>query len=301
MIESMRLISKSIYLALRYLIRAVVKIPGGLRVVYAIRRAWPRPKGYIKILDFDGNLTMYVRLDEHMQSQIFWQGYYSRGFAPLLDRILLPGMQVIDAGANVGEITLLAAKRVGLAGRVIAFEPVPEIAACLCTNIEANEFSQVTVVKAALSEDEGEHELYRRVSPIKDRSVNDGTGSLFQGNRGRRGTGSVRVGTLDTFVKDINLSKVDLIKMDIEGAELPALRGASELLARDRPMLIVEVQEESANAAGYGIADLFEFLSQYGYAFETILDDGNTRPTNLDNLEPIQNVFCRPPGTRRRV
>jgi len=82
--------------------------------------------------------------------------------------------------------------------------------------------------------------------------------------------------------------------MDIEGAELPALRGAAAVLRRDRPILIVEVQEEAARAAGYTTADLFAYLTQLGYRFDTIGVDGSVRPLDQGRLKPIQNVLCVP-------
>ncbi len=283
-------------LTLRRLTLALVAAPGGERCLHLGRRVLPKPDAPITIADFDGDLKMTLRLTEHMQSLIFWKGGYNRDLARLLDRILRPGMTVIDAGANVGEITLLAAKRVAPDGVVVAFEPVREIAEALNANLAANGFTHVVVKMMALSDAEGELPIYRANRPIRDGTINDGMGSLFIGDRGREKAGTIPVSTLDRQIAGLGLTKVDLIKMDIEGAELPALRGAEALLRRDRPVLIIEVQEEAARAGGYTTADLFAHLAQLGYGFETIRDDGGTRPLDPERLESFQNVLCVPVG-----
>jgi FkbM family methyltransferase len=203
-------------------------------------------------------------------------------------------MTFVDVGANIGEVTLLAAKRVGPTGRVIAFEPIPEIAKCLSNNVAANGFEQVSVMQLGLCDREGQAEVYRSDAIIKDGSVNDGLGSLYVGNRDRKAAGSIEVSTLDAQVDALGLTRVDVVKMDVEDAELPALRGAERVIRKHRPMLIVEVQEETARAAGYETADLFEFLERHGYRCETILNDGVTKPLDSSRLESFQNVLCLP-------
>ena len=281
-------------LMLRRLTRALAAMPGGTRCLHLARYVLPKPKAPITIADFDGDLKMTLRLNDHMQGFIFWRGGYSRDLAGLLDRILRPGMTVIDAGANVGEITLLAAKRVAPGGTVIAFEPVREIADALRANLVANGFDHAVVRMIALSDAEGTLPIYRAREPIRDGSINDGLASLYVGERDRVEAGTIPVTTLDHQVAELGLTKVDVIKMDIEGAELPALRGAEAVLRRDRPVLIIEVQEEAARAAGYATADLFSYLSQLGYRFETIRFDGSVRTVDQQHLEPIQNVLCVP-------
>ncbi|HUT50504.1 MAG TPA: FkbM family methyltransferase [Alphaproteobacteria bacterium] len=283
-------------LMLRRLTRALAAVPGGVRCLHLGRYVLPKPKAPITIADFDGDLTMTLRLDEHMQGFIFWNGGYNRDLARLLDRILRPGMTVIDAGANVGEITLLAAKRVAPDGVVVAFEPVREIADTLSANLAANGFSHAVVRMMALSDAEGALPIYRAREPIRDGSINDGMGSLFIGDRDLVEAGTIPVSTLDHQVAELGLAKVDVIKMDIEGAELPALRGAEAVLRRDRPVLIVEVQEETARAAGYAAVDLFAYLARLGYRFDTIQVDGGVRPLDQGQLKPIQNVLCVPVG-----
>lgn len=281
-------------LMLRRLTRWLVTLPGGTRCLHPARHILPKPEAPITIVDFDGDLKMALRLDEHMQSFIFWRGGYNRDLAMVLDRILRPGMTVIDAGANIGEITLLAAKRVAPDGAVVAFEPVPEIADSLAANLAANGFAHAIVKRMALSDSEGKMPIYRASEPIRDGTFNDGLGSLFVDDGDQKEAGTIPVSTLDREVVELGLDKVDLIKMDIEGAELPALRGAESLLRRDHPVLIVEVQEETARAAGYTTADIFAFLTRLGYRFETIRDDGSVSSLDPEQLQPIQNVLCVP-------
>lgn len=283
-------------LVLRRFTQVLAAAPWGERWLRLARRVLPRSSERILVEDFDGDLAITLDLNEHMQSVIFWGGIYSRDLARLLNRLLRPGMTFVDVGANVGEITLLAAKRVGPAGRVVAFEPIQEIADRLSRNVAANGFEQISIRQVALCDREGLADIYRSAGIIKDGSVNDGLGSLYIGDRDRKAAGSITVSTLDSQIAVLGLIKIDVIKMDIEGAELPALRGAEKVLRDHRPILIVEVQEETANAAGYQAADLFKFLSVRGYHFETILNNGITKPLDPSQLRRFQNVLCRPSG-----
>jgi hypothetical protein len=95
-----------------------------LLIQRTLRRLFRHAHGTARIHDFDGDLTIDLSLSEHMQRRLFWMGYYNREIVALLDRIVRPRMVFIDVGANIGEITLVAAKRVGTSGRVISFEPL---------------------------------------------------------------------------------------------------------------------------------------------------------------------------------
>jgi len=97
-------------------------MPGAILLLEYLRKAFAGADRKITIDDFDGSLTIDLRLNEHLQSQIFWYGYYSRDIVMTMDRILTPGMVVFDVGANIGEISLCAARRVGSEGGVYSFD-----------------------------------------------------------------------------------------------------------------------------------------------------------------------------------
>ena len=103
--------------------------------------------GVVEVEDYDGDLNMALDLNDHMASQIFWFGYYSRDVVQCLKARLKPGDAFIDGGANIGEITLVAAKAVGPSGRVVSFEPVDAIRSKLVRNIAVNQLQTRVIVR----------------------------------------------------------------------------------------------------------------------------------------------------------
>ena len=98
---------------LRALTTRLRNIPGAVMAMEPLRKRLVRLNRRIVVNDFDGDLKFEADLGGHMGSQIFWYGSYSRHVLRILDLILQPGMTVLDVGANAGEISVFAAKRVG--------------------------------------------------------------------------------------------------------------------------------------------------------------------------------------------
>jgi FkbM family methyltransferase len=155
-----------------------------------------------------------------------------------LTKHLKSGMVFYDLGANLGFFTLIGARSVGASGKVFAFEPDPELCQRLSENVTRNGFSNVEIVQAAVCSTSGSTAFTRadpQASP--DRGV------------GRIGTGlpgssiiRVRTVTLDDFVR--HAEPPDVVKCDVEGAEIEALEGARLMLERHRPLILCEVHSE---------------------------------------------------------
>lgn len=258
-----------------------------------LRRVFRLVKREIVVTDFDGGLRMQLSLSEHMQRRIFWMGYYSTDIVALLKQVLKKDMVVVDVGANIGEITLVAAQRVGFDGKVIAFEPVSSIAKKLSEHVRMNDLTQVIVRKEALGlPNSGRMPIY--ISCGQDTSdENHGLASLYGESAAQNPIEYVDVVTLDNVVSSLSLARVDLIKIDVEGGEFWCLQGAESVLRHYRPMLIVEVQRFSAHKAGWNVDDLFQYLSGFGYEFFTIGSNGRLSALNLSALTDFQNVFCK--------
>ncbi len=258
-----------------------------------LRRVFRLVKHEVMVPDFDGSFRMRLRLSEHMQRRIFWMGYYSTDIVALLDRLLKPGMIIVDVGANIGEITLVAAQRIGRAGKVIAFEPVSAIADRLAEHVRINNLSQVLVRREALGgASNGRIPIYASCGQFFS-DENQGLASLYGESAGQNPIEYVNVTTLDDATASLSLARVDLIKIDIEGGELACLKGAADMLRRFRPMLIVEVQEFSARQAGWSVEELFEYLRGFGYEFFTIGPRGRLSALDMKSLAVFQNVFCK--------
>jgi FkbM family methyltransferase len=154
-----------------------------------------------------------------------WAGTYERPVQELFRRHVRPGSVVLDVGANVGFYTLLASKLVGPAGHVHAFEPLPRNLHFLEKHVELNGLSNVTVQPIAISALSGHAQFHT-------------TTHASMGRLGSAGDLDVVTASLDDLLASGRIPLPTFIKMDIEGAESGALRGAATLLSQS-PLTIV--------------------------------------------------------------
>jgi len=286
--------SNNILLLLRKLTVSVKLLPGSVLVLDFIRRFCFNKPVSVRINDLDGDLAINLRPNEHMQIQVFRFGSCNSDILLIPKKLLKPGMAVIDAGANIGEITLVAAKAVGASGHVYAFEPISEISDALLENVRLNNFNQISIHKYGLSDETEDKAIYRATSDFKDGSKNDGLATLYQLEKRATKVCEIHLLTLDNFCEHISIDRFHLIKMDIEGAELPALKGGLKILKRFKPYIIVEVQQETSCQAGYNASDALSFLKRLGYRFEVIGRKGSLKTVDEDSLGRFQNILCSP-------
>ncbi len=257
-------------------------------------------EGIIRINDFDGDLSMELDLGEHMGSQIFWFGYYARDILSALRKLIRPGMTFLDVGANIGEVSLFAAKRVGKDGRVIAFEPIASICQSFRGNISANGFANVTLLEMGAADFVGEASIFVQPERFADGSHHRGLGTMYPSSSRNHLVDTIRVTTIDTVVAELGLSRIDIIKMDVEGAELAALRGAVGTIARFKPIIAMEIGEETCRSAGYAPGDALTLLASIGYRFAKIRRNGRLKPITARDLGYWQDVLCSPTSTKTR-
>lgn len=176
-----------------------------------------------------------------------------------LEELLSPGKTFVDAGANVGIYTLAASRIVGQTGHVIAFEPSIQSLPALRRNIALNHLTNVALFPVALSHVTGSAKLYHGPNP----SLN----SLGKETGWSEDAEKIATETLDGIVERVGLDHVDVIKVDVQGAEELVLRGARKLLTSMRPTIIFEIFPEGTvplRLAPYGA---WEFLATLGYEF----------------------------------
>ncbi len=164
----------------------------------------------------------------------------------------------IDIGACFGWYSVLFSQVVGEAGQVHAFEPVPDNRECLLENLKLNGISNVKVNTFALGEKENTTKIYVPV---------DGVSGSLKAHAKLKDCKiiDINVSTLDKYVIDNGLNRIDFIKADIEGAEFLMLKGAEDTLRKYRPMLMLEVQAHSTRLFGYEPENLFKWLRNIGY------------------------------------
>ncbi|MGH2683858.1 MAG: FkbM family methyltransferase [Actinomycetota bacterium] len=188
------------------------------------------PRGYRRYRFRGGHIYLDVRESPHMLRRAL--GLYEPRKHAALQHFLRPGMTFLDIGANVGDFSLAAAKLMDDHGTIVAVEPGADNAAWLRRSIADNGYSTIHVRQVALGETAGEVDLYLS----RHAGLHSLTPHTFQ-----RTVGSVKVpmSTLDEIVAAEGLDRVDVMKIDVEGAEMGVLRGGAELFGRDDPMVVL--------------------------------------------------------------
>jgi FkbM family methyltransferase len=204
---------------------------------------------------------------------------------------LKPGMTVLDIGAHHGLYTLLASRRVGRTGKVIAFEPSPRERKALRLHLRINSCTNVTVQPLALGDENAEGTLHvveswaAGCNSLRPPDVPAQTSPV-----------QVEVARLDDWLANHQIEKVDFIKLDVEGAELAVLLGATKLLERrPRPVILAEVQDIRAAAWHYAAREIVTMLEDRDYTWFQISERGellevDTRREAFDaNIVAIPN------------
>ncbi len=198
-----------------------------------------------------------------------------------LDRLVAPGSTCLDVGAEYGLYTYALADLAGPRGRVLSVEPLPGPRRLLRVALAVLGATTVTLHAGALSSSSGTGRMslpVRRSLPVHGRafltSGADGLGPNVE-FRAHRGV-DVPVTTVDELARVHGLDRVDVIKADVEGAELAVLQGARGVLERDHPVLLLEVEERHLAKYGAVAEDVVEHLAALGYA-PTVWDGGAWR------------------------
>ena len=207
----------------------------------------------------------------------------------LLVAFLKPGMTVLDVGAHYGLYTLLASRKVGKKGRVIAFEPSAREMRMLERHIRINRCSNVRAEQFALGSREGVAELFLCLG--RDTACNSLRPPAVSGPTERV---QVPVRTLDAYLESSRVDCVDFVKLDVEGAELDVLKGATGLLRRrPRPAMMCELYEVRAGPWGYLCSDVYDLLEARGYRWFSITPEGRLIPCPRKQ-QFAENLFAVP-------
>ena len=205
----------------------------------------------------------YGKEDNSLISFILTNNDYERETREVIENIISQGDTFFDLGANIGFFSLLTARIVGDEGKIYAFEPTPSTLKFLTKNISENNFNnRVIVEKYAVSNKIGKVN-FRLNKGSECNSITENSG---------QGTISVNTITLDKYVKDRKIKKVDLIKMDIEGQEFSALQGMKDVNKTNKDLKIIfEFHKENLNENGMTGLEIFLLLKDYGFNRFTVL------------------------------
>jgi FkbM family methyltransferase len=212
-----------------------------------------------------GAARFHCDLADQIAKEAFFGGLYEPPVTRVVQRFAAPGATIVDVGANWGYFTLVTAAAVGPAGRVIALEPEPRLHAALEHNVRLNQFQHVTTAAVAASSIEGTLTL----AGYRDHDANRGVSRVIDGSSAERPSYRVAATTIDTVTA--GCPRVDLVKIDVEGAEDAVLAGMQVGLSTGRYRAVVlELHPALLRARGVDPDLCLRQLRDAGYAGWTI-------------------------------
>ncbi len=284
------------YLRKQYIVGrpAGAAVRGFLRFSDKIRRTfhkhWPVSGTVHVLLPGNEKLLLWSKGDDYITTQAYWKGFkgYEDTSVWLFYQLAKHSHCIIDAGANIGYFSLIAAKANPDAS-VFAFEPMPDIVERFEKNRQLNNLQNIHIQTMAVGETDGELTLYTPVAaPGVALAVSAKEGWLSNTTASR-----VKATTLDTWCRTNTTGKTDLVKIDCELLEDAVLRGMTNILENDKPVLLVEIlfpeSEEVGDTGKFSnYREIESLLKKYGYTFYLI---NNTALVQVDHL--IYNPDCR--------
>lgn len=225
---------------------------------------------------------LFLRNDTYVGRSLDLYGEYSEAETAVLCGLLRPKDVVIEAGANIGAMTVAFAKAVGPRGRVFAFEPQRRIFQILCANLAINEIGNVHAVQAALGRAKGT----LRVPPLSYRKVFNFGGVAVGSKTGE----TVSVAAIDA----LGFDRLSLVKADVEGMELDVIKGGARTIARLRPILYLENDRHARSS------ELIRLVMDLGYRLwwhlPLLYNPRNrfSNPKNVFGRAVSVNMLCIP-------
>lgn len=206
------------------------------------------------INNYFGNLNFQINTSYPMEASIWLSGVYEVVTTKFLQEIIREGDVFLDIGANCGALTLVAAKLIGN-GRVYAFEPGPKVRDRLQQNLDLNPNLQDVIKIIPYGLGLNKEQVFYNEDPNYQ-----GNGSLYE-NQGI----PVEILSLDDWVAQEKLDKVDVLKIDVEGMEYDVLLGGKTVLETYHPMIYFETLPIFYDTTVHNIKTIYEFLDDLGY------------------------------------
>lgn len=294
------LIPRVLHLITRTMLRIRPLRPHAWKHIQALREYYARRSPSIELLTrFDAGIRARVSLSNHIEAQLFWQGFQEadESAVELFKRLLPSDGVFVDIGANIGSFTLVGAKY-SPSGYTHAFEPSDFHRQRLSHNIELNGFHNITVNSVGLSDQSGEATLHIPIS--QGGMTNTGAASLYieEVSSDLLKPEKVQLIRLDDYIEQQSIQRLDLIKIDVEGAELPALRGGHKTIARFQPLVIMEMDLNNLDRSGHSVSDVLDFWRELRYNLSIIESPMHLAPiTHIEDIGPHQNLLCYPADT----
>jgi len=251
-----------------------------------------KPKGIVEV-HAAGHTILINSKDTGLAPPLIMHGIFSPAETEVIRSILKPSMVFVDIGANIGYFSLIAARVVGEKGMVYAFEPDNEHFQLLQKNIKKNGYTNITSVKKAVSDTTGVASFYLKKDNLCAHSlIPNEKDSVVE----------VETITLDEYFKTNN--NIDVIKIDVEGAEPAVFRGMQKVISINKKIaLITEFYPNALKRCGVSPETYLQSIIDSGFILYRIDEEKQKRPSLIDvkmipalsrgeGIQKLINILC---------
>lgn len=271
-------------------------MPGAAKMYnFLFRIFWPYPE----VMEIQGS-KMYLNVKNEPSSirETFLvyatQKIHEKTTTALFKENVKSGNVVVDLGANIGYFTLLASQLVGKGGKVFCFEPEPRNFKFLSKNIEINNYTQASAFQKAVSDKNGKTQLFVCDYDTGHHTINQykGIESYSRGRETKEHAVEIETVTLDSFLTG-KTDRVDVIKMDVEGAEMLALAGMDRILKDNRNIkMFIEFFPLLIRKMGSSPEEFIrKLMEDYNFSIFIVPDDYNAAAGGLAKVNSVKDVM----------
>jgi len=245
----------------------------------------------ISVTNVDFKIIINPGKNGCVDESIALQGKWEPEMSHKLAQYITPGDTFVDIGANIGYHTLFSASLLKNTGKVIAFEPIKRLAQQIEESVAANQFDNVEVYQNGLGDKAAELDLY-----VRDENMGGSSLSKYENLNlvSASSVETISIKTLDSLLPAE--TRINVMKIDVEGHEFEALKGAENLLREQKPVIFMEFSPIFYKLDYPGKAsELITFLESFGYSFETMTGFPiNLKQWLIDTENPTQvDVICK--------
>lgn len=272
----------------------VNRLPGTRAVYHFLNELlWLWPTRSIRQIE---GSRMYLNPHEREPMRTAFRGFIrscgkERLTTQMFKQVVKDGYTVVDIGANIGYFTLLAGRLVGKKGKVYAFEPEPQNYSVLCQNIALNRYDNVVPLQKAVSNIFGMVRLYLSKTDVGAHTLRrQHAHPQFDTSQLGEST-EVESVTLDGFLED-KRQPIDVIKMDMEGAEMAALLGMDRVIRENQNLkMFIEFYPSAIREMGYSPEEfIHSLLEKYGFSI-TVIDELRTTVAQSVKVSSVDEVI----------
>jgi len=224
----------------------------------------------------------------YVDRSIIIDGYFEKESIKWLPHLLKEADIVLDVGANIGYYTVLISKIIGKSGFIFAFEPTKHFCTVLKNNLDENKINNVEVLEYGLSNKQQDLEIF--IGP-SSATIHEPEGyEVIEGKE------IIKLSTLDEFIKNKNLNRIDFIKIDVDGHEPSFFEGAWSTLDKFSPIILCEISHLHYLTAGTTAWDFYREVKKHNYNIYhedtlEIMDTENTFLRKCANFDRSTNII----------